>query len=356
MRYYKQALLLIMIYVAGLILSGCGGSSGAATDTEKNITIPVELARVFKGDIAAHFSGTAILEALEETAIVPKTGGIVKDILVEEGDYVKPGQVLARLDDEKIAVQVAQARASFEKLQNQILRDEKLFKKNLISAEAFQQSKTDFEVQKATYELARLELEYTAIRSPIGGVVSNRMIKTGNMVTTVQSIFQITDLDPLLAILHVPEARMNQLEKGHVADVMPSALPGRSFKGRIIRISPIVDPSSGTVKVTISIDDRSGELKPGMFTRVNIIQDVRKGAILAPKSAILREDRETRVFVVRDSMAFERVVTLGYMNTVNVEVLHGLDAGDLIVTIGKSGIMDSTLVEAVGNSKSLLLN
>jgi len=234
-----------------------------------------------------------------------------------------------------------------DKLKNSYERNVDLHKQSLISTEMFQQSKYDYESQKAAYDLAELEYKYTAIRTPISGVVAERLIKVGNMVLPNQSVFRVAGLDPLIAILHVPERQLGKLRPGLAAKLIVDASSTDPFTGRIKRISPVIDRATGTVKVTVEVRDPSRRLKPGMFARINIIYDVHENVLTAPKDAIISEDRENAVFVVRDSVAYRQVVTTGYVNTTAIEVLTGLKPGDTIVTTGKASLKDSAKVQIV---------
>ena len=343
-----RAVLYVTLAGALLMHLGCGrGGHAESNGDDETALVPVEVAQVTRGDISAFFTGTATLEAEEETQVVAKVGGVVERILVEEGDYVAAGQALAKLDDEKLSVQVERARANLQNLEEEYHRSEELFAGNMISAQDFQKAKYDYERQKAEYDLARLDLEYTSIRAPISGVVAERMIKVGNMVLANQATFSVTGMNPLLAVLHVPERQLGKLRVGHAASLEVDALEEEDFEGRIDRISPVVDPATGTVKVTIEVRDRTRRLKPGMFARVNIVHDVHAGAMLVPKDAIIAEDRESCVFVVSDSTAYRRTVETGYVNSSHIEVLRGVDEGDTVVTIGKGSLKDSTKVELV---------
>ena len=343
-------MLLIFALLAALGASaGCGKRGNAKNKGAKDekVAVPVEVAAVTAGDIAAYFTGTATIGAEEETGVVAKVGGVVKEILVEEGRYVKEGDVLARLDDEKIAVQLAQSRASLDKLQSVYERSVNLHDRNLVSTEVFQQSKYDWEQAKAAYELAELDYKYTSIRTPIAGVVAERLIKVGNMVLPNQSVFRVAGLNPLIAVLHVPERQLGKLCVGQPAALSIDAMGSEPVTGRIKRISPVIDPATGTVKVTVEARDPSGRLRPGMFARIQIIYDVHANAVKAPKDAIITEDRENAVFVVRESMAYRLSIETGYINTTHVEVLAGLKAGDTVVTTGKGSLKDSTKVQIV---------
>jgi membrane fusion protein (multidrug efflux system) len=342
----------VICLVAAAIListqSGCGrGSHSDDDDDDEAVVVPVEIERVISGEIATYFTGTASLEAEEETDVVAKVGGVVETILIEEGDFVGAGQVLARLDDEKLAVQMEQATANLRRLEHEYNRSMELFESKLISDQQFQSAKYEYEHQKATYDLSKLDLEYAAIRSPISGLVAERMIKVGNMVLTNQPVFRVTGWNPLLAALYVPERQIGKLRVGQVANLRVDAVEGEEFVGRVERISPVVDPSTGTVKVTVEVRDRTKKLKPGMFARINIIHDVHSNAVLVSKDAVITEDRESSVFVVRDSTAYKQIVETGYVNSSHIEILDGLTEGDTVVTTGKGSLKDSTKVELV---------
>ena len=330
------------------IYIGCGrGAHSENGDDEDQVAVPVEVAAVILGDISSYFTGTATLEAEKETEVVAKVGGVVTRIYVEEGDYIKRGQALAKLDDEKLSVQMEQATANLKKLETEYQRSVELYDERLISDQDFQSAKFRYESQKATYDLQKLDLEYTSIRSPISGVVAERMIKVGNMVVTNQPVFQVTDLEPLLAVLHVPERLVGELKVGQVSKLTVDALAEETFAGQVERISPVVDPSTGTIKVTVTVYDASRQLKPGMFARINIVNDVHMGTVLAPRDAIIEEDKETSVFVVRDSTVFKQDIETGYVNSIYIEVVSGLTPGDTVVTLGKGSLKDSARVEFV---------
>ncbi|MDI6809473.1 MAG: efflux RND transporter periplasmic adaptor subunit [Candidatus Eisenbacteria bacterium] len=346
----RNCLVLIVLLMA--VIVACAGCSRKANSKAKGkkddkLMVPVEVATVTAGDIAACFTGTATISAEDETGVVAKVGGVVKQIVVEEGQYVKAGDILARLDDEKISVLLAQARANLDRLKNVYKRNADLHKQNLVSTEVYQDSQYEYEQQKAAYEITELDLKYTSIRTPISGVVAERLIKIGNMVLPNQTVFRVAGLNPLIAVLHIPERQLSKLRAGLPVQLNVDATSGERFTGHVKRISPVVDPSTGTVKITVEVGDPSRRLRPGMFARINIIYDVHQNVLKAPKDAIISEDRENAVFVVRDSVAYRQLVQTGYTNTAHVEVLTGLKPGDMVVTVGKSNLKDSTKVQIV---------
>lgn len=316
-------------------------------DKDSTVAIPVEMASAQRGSISAYYSTTATLEAEEEAMVVAKVRGVVQKLNVEEGDYIRTGQIMAQLEDEQLEIEAARAKATMDRLYNDYQRNKELFERNLVSAEQFDNSKFEYEAQKAAHELAQLKLEHTKIKAPINGVVSQRLIKVGNMVNTDQEVFKITDFDPLLAVLHVPEHEMNKLQKDQTSVIQVDAIPGKTFTGSVLRISPVVNPETGTFKVTIAIKDESKQLKPGMFGRVRIVYDTRDNALMIPKEAVMNEDGSSSVYVLNDKLVFRRAIQTGYVNGANIEVVSGLQDGDSVVTIGQSSLQDSSLVQVV---------
>ncbi len=329
--------------------SSCSSETQSKNVSDKDTTsaIPVEIAEAKVGNISAYYSSTATLEAEEEATVVAKVRGIVQRLTVEEGDFVQAGDILAQLDDEQLQLEAQRAKATMDRLQNELNRKEELFNKNLISAQEFENAKYEFQAQKSDYELAQLQVKYSRIQAPISGVISDRMIKVGNMINTDQEAFEITDFDPILAVLNVPEHEMNKIQKGQQTIIKVDAIKGKTFEGQVLRISPTVNPETGTFKVTISVKDESRQLRPGMFGRVQIVYDTHQNTLMVPKNAVLTEDGTNSVYVINNKMAYRRNINTGYVNGEDIEILDGLSPADTVVTIGQSSLQDSALVEVV---------
>ncbi|RPI70459.1 MAG: efflux RND transporter periplasmic adaptor subunit, partial [Desulfobacteraceae bacterium] len=292
-------LFLVMAVIAGFV--GCSGETVVTAEEKKqDEAIPVEVTKVIKGNVSAYFTGTASLEAENEAKVVAKTSGVVEQIFVEEGDKIKKDQVLAQLDDDKLSLDLAEAEARLKQLEKEFNRTQELHQKSIISTEIYDRAKSEFEMQKTKVDLARLMKNYSAIRAPIDGVISGRLVKVGNMVPQNEPCFQIADFDPLLAILYAPEKELKKLQKNQKALLEVDALPNEEFASTILRISPVVDPQTGTFKVTVAVTDPEGKLKPGMFARVRIVHDVHGDTLLLPKDAVLTEGNESVVFLVKN--------------------------------------------------------
>ena len=374
-----------ILFVAVLCspLASCGGQGDGAKaeEAEVDTSVPVEAAAVSRRSISASYSGTATLEPESEAEVAAKVSGVLLKLMVEEGDQVKAGQVLARLDDENPRLNVAKARATLKKLENDFRRSSEMFERKLLSVEQNDKIRYDLETQRATFELAQLELSYTNITAPISGVISRRMVKVGNYIQVNQALFRIDNFDPLLAVLNVPERELRTLRADQKVAMQVDSIPGESFEGRIQRISPVVDAATGTFRVTCEFRDESGRLKSGMFGRLEIVYANHVDVPAIPRAALVEEDGETAVFVVvagsslsaeeqeklieakqdKDKekkaepgmekaplpawVAKRRLIRIGYGDANYVEVLEGLDESERVVTLGRSAVRDGTAVQ-----------
>lgn len=335
--------------LAGLALLAVAGCKGRADEDAKkeDSAIPVETAPVEVGPIDAAYRGTATLEAEGEAMVVAKQGGVIEQVLVEEGDRVRAGQVLARLESDRLRLAAVQSQASLDKLKSDFNRIESVYQRNLVSKEAYEQKKYELEGAQASHDLAALALREAEIKSPIDGVVTQRAIKAGNMIQPQSPAFQVTKMDRLEAHVFVPERDIHKLAADQPAELVVDAWPERTFKGAIERVNPVVDAKTGTVKVTVLMAPGQPELRPGMFGRVEVRYDRREKALLVPKDAVITEDAMESVFVVTGGKAQRRTVKLGYSDPWRAEVLEGLSAGEQVVVTGQNSLKDDAKVDIV---------
>jgi membrane fusion protein (multidrug efflux system) len=339
------------LLLTALLLVGCKGGDGeepaAAEEKKEGPGVPVEVAALERGDVFAVYTGTASLETDSDALVVAKVAGQVVEILAEEGDRVEEGQVLARLDGDRLRLDMERSHANLRKLEQEYNRSVELYERGLVSSGAFEGLKYELESLRAIYRLAQLEYSYTRIRAPISGVVVQRHIRQGNTISVNDPVFQVTELDPLIAYIHIPEREFRRLEPGQPAELRLDAIPGQRFQAKVQRISPVVDPVTGTFKVTMEVPDQDGRLKPGMFGRFNIVWDARHDVLLAPRVAIVDDDISDSVFVIVDGKAERRTVRTGYARDAQVEILDGLEGHEEIVVIGQAGLRDGAQVEVV---------
>lgn len=391
----NSSVILICTGLVLLLLSACSGGSPAQAKESKDAkaevvnAVPVEVARATRAEIAASYNGTATLTADHEAQVAAKTSGVLVKLFVEEGQSVKAGQVLAQLEQETARAKLAQAEAQMRKADASFNYSEKAIQKQLIPQRDFDQAKYDMQNLRAAREEAALNLQFTTITAPVDGVIAERSVKLGNLIQTNQSLFRIVGMDPLQAVLNVPERQLGILKAGQQVTLEADALPGQKFGGSILRIAPVVDSNSGTFRVTCEFHDKSGTLKPGMFGRIGIVYDQRADALTVPRSALVEEDGETAVFVVdkatdkatddtkdgskkdaakKDAkladankgdvkpaapglVARRKLVKVGYTEGDKVEIRSGIDAGTQVITVGRNAVRDGTAVQVLNGDK-----
>ena len=338
----------VVLGLAAALVAAC--SNGKAKDkdpAEENSSVPVEVQPLRQAPMVAVYSGTAAIEAHDEAEVVAKVGGEVRQILAEEGDSVNAGKVLARLDGDRLRLAVAQTEANLRKLERDYKRQLELSEKGLVAKGTAENAKFDLDALRAAYDRNRLELSYTEIRAPIDGVVSARYIKVGNTIAEGTATFRVTNLDPLIAYVHIPEKEFRKLAPEQTAEVVVDALGGDRFTGKISLISPTVDPKTGTFRARVEVPDPTRRLKPGMFARVNIVYERREDAMQLPRAAIVDADGEQSVFVVADGKAVQRRVVTGLANNGWIEVVEGLEASERVVVVGQGGLKTGTPVKVV---------
>ena len=340
-----------LLLAVSLVLAGCKGEVDAQAKTPDKgpDAVPVETVPASRRAIAASYTGTAPLEPRADSQVVAKTSGVALAVFVEEGQQVKAGQLLVRLDPDRARLNLAQVEAQLRKLENSFRRSGQLAEQQLISAGDHDQLRYDLENTRAAWRLAKLELSYTDVVAPISGIVASRSIKPGNFVQINTPIFRIVDTSRLEAVLNVPEREIATLKAGLPVKLQVDALPGKSFTGTIDRVAPVVDAGSGTFRVVCAFDGVDA-LQGGMFGRIRIDYDQRTDALVVPRVALLDDEGETAVFVVRDGKAVRAPIKLGYIDGGYAEVRDGLKQGDQVVTAGKVALRDGSAVQVIGGA------
>lgn len=345
----------------GLVLAlGCGEEEAAKPQAgagrgrggpggRKDAAIPVKGDTVSRADMSAYVETYARLEAERKVSVLARTTGLVEALTGEEGNTVRQGQALVRLNKEELSLRLKQAQATFEEAKANYERIEVLHDQRMVSQTEYESTRLRFANATLGLEEAELNLTYTDLTAPISGVITQRLVEIGDLVRGNQEVFVIADLDPLLVRIFVPERRMYQLHPGQKATIAVEALPGQNFTGQIRMISPEVDPKSGTVKVTLEVG-ANGLLKPGMFATVRIITERRPNTLVVAKKALILETDEDDVFIIAEGKVRRAAVELGFVEGDQVEIISGLKEGDIVVTIGHDGLKDGAAVRLAGTA------
>lgn len=375
---------LLALFVVGLLVAGCtkpadpaapgatpaaksGPVSNPATtarraaEAEKEKArqsaaemVPVETALVTRGAISAFLSFNSTLETESVVDIYPQTTGQVEALFVEEGKVVKEGDPLLKIDDRELRVDADEANGNYEHLKRNYARSQDLYQRNLINKQDYETQTYQLEQARLRLERSKIRLAYATVRAPFAGVISAREIQVGARVAGGTKVFSMVKLDDLVARVFIPGRYLPVVAENQPAVVTSEFLPNKTFTGWVKRISPVIDPKSGTFKVTVGVrGDKPSDLPPGLFVGVRVITDTRNDAVLIPKRAVIYEGGERYVFAVVNDRAVKKKLTVGFEDPSNVEALSGFEVGTPVIVLGQSGLKDGSLVRSVNASPTV---
>jgi membrane fusion protein (multidrug efflux system) len=330
-------------------LTGCGIGEASVSDQttiEAATPIPVETTTPYRSDIYATYETSAAIATDSDAPVVARASGELVELLAEEGDRVEAGQILARLDGERLRLEMLASRAELARATRELKRNTDLHERGLISASMFEGLKYDLAAREASYKLKRLDYDYSNIRAPISGVVSSREIKPGQNIVAGDIAFRITETRELLAYLQIPQSQLPKFQPGHTATVQVASMPEREFQATIVRISPTIDTRNGTFRATAAIDNKNGELAPGMLGRFTVAYEKHMNALTIPAIALLDDEDQASVYVVSGGEVIRRIVETGINADDRIEILGGLSENEQIVVVGQGGLHDGSKVLA----------
>lgn len=324
------------------IVGGCG-EQPAEQGPPAGPAAAVVVAQVGRGSIATYYTANATLEPDKHTEILARVSGLVMELSAEEGDRVTQADQLLRIEDAEYRHRRVQAEAEAVKQKARFARLEQMFAGDLISAEDFETARSDLLSAEASQALAALEFSYTKVTAPFAGHVITRSVDLGQMVSPGTQLFTLADMSRLLARIHVPAKEFRQIQIEQPVIISLDASPAE-IAGRIALVSPVIDPMSGTIKVTVAVTDYPPGTRPGDFAEVRVITDRHEHALLVPKIAVFTDKGEEVAFVTADSTAARRVVVTGYRTDAETEILAGLTEGEFVVIQGQRSLEDGQTV------------
>ncbi len=340
------------------------------------VIVPVQVETVNYGCIQKKLSYLGDLQAESSARVYAKIPDRIVEFPVNNGEYIRKGTVIARVEDSKIKQSLFQAEAVLASAKSQVEnlkleygRIRKLYEEEAVSESQYQQVRTQLEVAKngviqaeAGYKMAKEQLDDTVIKAPIDGYVSGKTLNVGDMAAGQLPLVMLSRKDPLKINVDVIEKDVQLIQKGQNVNVYVDAFPGEVFTGTIARISPVVNPATRTTQVEVFLKNPGNILAPGMFSRLEIIVESKDDVLLVNRNNVdIRTSRRLNggsirdakieqkysVYVVEDSLALERNVEIGIKSGMLFEVVTGLNQGDLVVSVGRSNLRDSTMVNVI---------
>ncbi len=353
------ALAVLLAFLLGV--SGCKFqvSTGKAKKAEeksekeeekKERGVPVAVTKIERGKIEDVIKASNHLEAEQEVRVLSRAANQVIELLVEEGDVVKKGQVLLRLEDTDQRLAYKKALSQLNQAKSNFARTEKMFKDELVPQKDYDDEKHRLEQLQVSLEEAERQVDFTEIKAPIAGTITSRLVKIGDHVNNGQHLFDIIDFDSIVARVYVAERHLGNLEIDQPVRVVAKSITEKVFEGFVKRIAPIVDKDSGTVKVTVGVKTR-GRLRPGMYVDAELVVATHADALLIPKRAIVYGGDQMFVYLLQPKRRVKRALVEPLLTDRDfVEPKEGFKEGDEIIIAGQTGLRDDALVELPGDT------
>lgn len=324
----------------------------------KVVTIATELAK--KGTIYPVLSFAGNLDPVWQAKIAPKLAGRIQNILVNEGDYVESGRILAILESSEISAttsalrgSVYDAKASFEQAETTLSRNQRLFDQGAVSQQELDNARFARDIAagklanaEGSYDNSNAKMDGTNVKAPHAGYIVKRYYQEGYYANIGDALFNLADISTLLVKINIPEGQISSVNVGSLAEIEIPSMPGKKFTGEVTKIAAVADAPERTFAAEVSIPNNDEVLKGGIYANVSIKAQPKENALIVPQSAIvMREDQRTVFVVDKDNFVQRKVLTTGYIGDGIVEVLGGLDENERVVTGGQNKIREGSKVK-----------
>lgn len=330
-----------------LLLAGCATPSDSqtvATPAAADV-LEVRVARVAVQPTQRRLKFVGTLYGNEEVTLSSQVEGQTQRVLVDLGDHVSAGQVLAEIDDSSARAQLREVEARLAKARADEQRGRALLGSTVISPQEYEQMATNVAIAEAQRDGIRVQLEHKRVRSPLTGAVVRRLVSVGEYVRPGTPLFDLVADDPLTLRGDVPERFAEELAVGQPVQIRVDAYADTVFDGRLRRVSPAANAENRSISVEAEIPNPGQRLKPGFFAAAHIVTRADDAALVVPEAAVVTFAGVTKLFVVRDAVAHERRVRLGTRGAGGVvEVLEGVAADETVAVSGLARLEDGMAV------------
>lgn len=338
-----------LVIGALILLSGCSGSDDAGT--QQSIKVKTSVIQTTESSMSQAYSAT--IEEENGTALSFSVGGTIVKLLVNEGQSVSKGQLIATLDDTSLSNSYTSAKAGLDQAKDAYNRMKQLHDAGSLAEIKWIETETQLSQAEAAYEIARKNLNDTKLYAPYSGVISEKAAEVGQNVNAGTTVVKIVTARQLDAKIAVPETEIASMTIGQAADITVQALGGRTFHGTVREKGVVANASSRSYDVKIRVQDASADLLPGMVASVVMENNSKKEAADAEPKAIvipadivqLADDNRNFLWVVEDGKASRRFITIGEYTANGVTVVDGLASGDVVIVEGQQKVCDGTAVE-----------
>jgi len=284
------------------------------------------------------------LRSDESVTLRPEVAGRIVEIRFTEGQRVTKGQTLVRLDASVNEAEVQQARTNLELAKSKYDRAVDLSSKNFISGQARDEAKTAYDLARAALALVEARIAKMEIKAPFSGIIGLRVVSVGDYVREGAELVNLEAIDPIKVDFRVPETFLREVRPGQGMQVTMDALPGKTYNGQVLAVNPQLDASGRSIVVRAQMKNTDNMLRPGMFARVSLVTQAKRDAMIVAEEALVPQGTDNFVFRVVDGKAARVKVETGQRRDGKVEIVSGIDRGDMVVTAGQARLRDGAPV------------
>ncbi len=348
----------VVALVSALGIAGCAGAGGGTA--APRAATPVGVCSPERSAITRKDALAGSLEPNRDATLYGKSPGYVGRLLKDIGDRVSKGDVIAVIDDPQGRSEAALAEANFDMAEQTARRLSAARKESpmLVSQQEVDQAETSLGVARANLDKARTRVEESTVRAPFSGVVTERYLDpgalvSGNSTTRDSRIVRVVETRPLRCVVDVPDADVPSLSVGKHASIRIAELPNRAFEGTIARMGFALDPRTRTMRVEITVSNPEALLRPGMYAHVDLDLDTRVNVLTVPAGAVTVGKKGAYVLIADGGVAKKLPVQTGYDDGVRTEIVSGLTGSEVVILVGKDQVAEGDPVAAAPASPAL---
>ncbi len=355
MNRFQQSIVLSAMFVALLVISGCGGESANSSTDAANIEVRpekvthIEVLSLIRTDVQERFTLPGSLKAWEDLTLAAEVAGLVTWIGPQEGQLLKRGKAILTIDPETRQANYDRDKVEAELKQKRMERLQSLVEQRLVSQQEYEDGVNAYERARAALRLSELQYKKSTLRMPIKGVLDDLLVDRGEYVKVGDPIALVVQIDRLKVEVDVPEKDVAYLVPGEQVNVVQANIgrgAGIQRTGKLVHLAYKADPVTRTYLGLIEIDNKDRQLRPGMIVRVEAVRRELPQAVTIPLYALVERDGRKVVFVVQQSTAIQRDVEVEAILGNRVVIRSGLEAGEKLIVKGQQLIADGARVEA----------
>lgn len=315
--------------------------------------VRVEAVYAREGSLKEKIKSAGTLKANESITIRSLTEGVVKEIFYEGGSFVEADTIIMTLDDVRQKAQILEAKASFEAAKSAYERGKELFQKKYLPQKEYDKYFAEYQIAQAKLEVAKVNMEYTKIKAPFGGVLGLRHVSPGELIKQGTELMTLDDLDPIKVEFQIPESKSKYTSIGKPIEVYLSSQDSEPRRAVISSIDSRFDNIGHNLLVRAVLSNHDDSLRPGQFVSVISQGEAHDRAIILPDAAVQSKGAIEYVFVVQNNTAQQKQVKTGRSDGGKIEILQGLSVGDFVIVTNQNMLGPNVPVVVVKSSQSV---